>query len=101
MHNLFLTLQLVAANNKKREIYGNVPIWNVTLWLYGNCKFFFSGVLPRKFGVNFRPQTFFFGCVFRFVFRSRNYRKIENCLFWGSWEFLDTTGVSALKNDPQ
>ena len=49
----------------------------------------------------FRPKTFIFGCVFRFLFQSRNYRKIENCLCWRSWEFLDTTGVSAMKNDPQ
>ena len=49
----------------------------------------------------FRPRNFFFGCVFRFFFRSRNYRKIENCMFGGSWEFLDTIGMSAMKNDPQ
>ena len=38
---------------------------------------------------------------FSVFFQSRNYRKIENCLFWRSWEFLDTTGVSAMKNDPR
>ena len=62
----------------------------------------FVKTLFRRFPTfHFSTPNFFFRMCFSVFFQSRNYRKIENCLFWRSWEFLDTTGVSAMKNDPQ
>ena len=51
--------------------------------------------------ISFFDAKLFSSDVFFGFFRSQNYRKIEDCLFLKSWEFLDVTGRAAMKNDPK
>ena len=115
---------VVKTGPVRSSLRSRIGLWPVSVWIgldaavqnFWKCETL-NGSLPLKHG-SVRPQTLgkrvsddsphfifrcqtFFSDVFFGFFRSQNYRKIENCLFLKSWDFLNATGRSAMKNDPQ